>query len=158
MENPRRTIRVPPDREAAIRRYVARTPGATFTGVLLDGAMEKINRELAPEAFVLDQLSRFSSVTLQVHPGGEAESVEVVNVKHVNEVARKNRSPGLPFEQLVNAQARRDRDGRRTIIELAALPGEFAGVTVYVATLPAGAEVTLTLDIQDLYPAERPEA
>jgi hypothetical protein len=158
MASPRRTIRVPPDREAAIRSYIARTPGATFSGILLDGAIEKINRELAPEAFVLDQLNRFSSVTLRVRPDSDGDSVEIVNVKRrPNEVIGRKLSAGPRFDQLVTAQARRDRDGRRTIVELAALPGDFSGVTVYVATVPAGAEVTITVNLQDLYPTERPE-
>jgi hypothetical protein len=158
METPRRTIRVPPDREAVIRSYLARTPGATFSGILLDGAIEKISRELAPAAFVLDQLNRFDAVTLRVYPDGDAESVEVVNVtRGPSEIAGRKLAPGLPFERLVTPRARRDRGGLRTIVELAALPGDWTGVTVYVATVPAGANVVLTVGIQDLYPAERPE-
>jgi hypothetical protein len=153
MESPRRTIRIPADREAAIRAYVQRTPGATITDVLLEGAMEKINRELAPEAFVVDLIHRWESLT--IHAEGD-DIVEVTPGEPRKEVLGRRLGTPLPLEQFVRVEARPEGAGR-TVIELVARPGEFEGVRVYVATVPSGADVRLTVQLQDLYPAARSE-
>jgi hypothetical protein len=144
--------RVPQALAERVRSAAARR-GAPVALIIEEALMQYVP-ELAPEEFVLDHLNGYESLTVRVRPESHGDVAEFVDAAPRREILGKRLGKPLPLSQLIEVVARPERAGR-TVVELVALPGDFAGVRVYVATVPTGVAITLTVSIDDLRPSLR---
>jgi hypothetical protein len=161
------SVYVPPNEPSEVlsvrvpRRLAERVDGAAARlgaprNHVIEEALMLYLPDLSPEAFVLDTLSGYEAISIATRATEDGDVAEVTEAAPRREMLGRRLHRPRPIEELICVKARPERAGR-TAIELVALPGDFAGVRIYIATVPAGVPLTLTVRIDDLQPGLRTE-